>query len=299
MKAHTNNEALSKYNVLTIKTKAIDSPTVNTQWIGIGASENGSISINSQSVGLYKTGISGELRPYPCTVLANEYLDLHFENKDGIIEVTGKYNLNNIVVGRAGVVRIKEIYGIPATINRLILYNIEEGEIDATKLVNALDLGKLTNILLPGRGGNLSVDMVNRLSKNIVGEFKAITNVNISFCLLFDSIGLDDLTNQVSVTDIDSNHLNAGNLSSLAKLTNLKFISFKDNKQNSGDIIDFINPWIAAGRTSGKLKTMYLKGQKSITLNGSTITFPEGSYAADGTCYINWTSDGTVTFTAS
>ena len=71
LKAQTNNAALSKYNVLTIKTKSVDSPTLSTQWIGIGTSENGSVSINSPSVGLYKTGISGELWPYPYTILAN------------------------------------------------------------------------------------------------------------------------------------------------------------------------------------------------------------------------------------
>ena len=61
LKSTVNNEALSKLNVLTIKTKASGSPTLGTQWICIGASENGSISINSPSVGLYQYGISGEL----------------------------------------------------------------------------------------------------------------------------------------------------------------------------------------------------------------------------------------------
>ena len=47
LKASTNNEALSKYNVLTIKTKSVDLPTESTQWFSIGASENGPVSINS------------------------------------------------------------------------------------------------------------------------------------------------------------------------------------------------------------------------------------------------------------
>ena len=297
LKAQTNNAALSKYNVLTIKTKSVDSPTVNTQWIGIGTSENGSVSINSPSVGLYKTGISGELWPYPYTILANGYNESHFENKDGVIEVTGKYNLSKIVVGESGVVRMKEIYGIPGTIDRLSLKNIEEGEVDVTKLRNALDLGKLTNIILPGSGANLSVDMVNRLSKNTVGEFKAITDVNTSFCLLFDSIGLDDLINNVSLISISFYRLKAGNLSSFAKLTNLQRITFSDNIQNNGDIMDFINPWIQAGRTSGKIKVDWLLGQNNITLNGQPITYPEG--VPNLAACLNWTSNGTVTFTAS
>lgn len=298
LKAQTNNAALSKYNVLTIKTKASDSPTVGTQWIGFGASENGSVSINSPSVGLYKTGISGELWPYPYTVLANGYLESHFENKDGIIEVTGKYNINKIISGDNATFRVKEIYGIPGTINRLMLRNIEEGEIDATKLVNTLDLGKLTDLYLPMKGIELAVDMVNRISKNLIGEFKAITTINSAFCLLFDSsIGLDDLTNNVSVTDISFYQLKEGNLSSLAKLTNLKSIEFTDNKQNSGDIMDFINPWIQAGRTSGKITVQWLLGQKNIKLNGQPITYPSG--VNNSMAYLNWTSDGTVTFTAS
>ena len=297
LKAQTNNAALSKYNVLTIKTKSVDSPTLNTQWIGIGTSENGSASINSTSVGLYKTEISGELWPYPYTILANGYNESHFENKDGVIEVTGKYNLSKIVLGESGVVRMKEIYGIPGTIDRLSLKNIEEGEVDVTKLRNALDLGKLTNISLPGSGANLSVDMVNRLSKNIVGEFKAITDANASFCLLFDSIGLDDLINNVSLTSISFYRLKAGNLSSFAKLTNLQRITFSDNKQNNGDIMDFINPWIQAGRTSGKITVDWLLGQNNITLNGQPITYPEG--VPNVGAYLNWTSNGTVTFTAS
>lgn len=297
LKAQTNNAALSKYNVLTIKTKSVDSPTLDTQWIGIGASENGSVSINSQSVGLYKTGISGELWPYPYTILANGYNESHFENKDGVIEVTGKYNLSKIVLGESGVVRMKEIYGIPGTINRLILRNIEEGEVDVTKLRNALDLGKLTNILLSESKVNASVDMVNRLSKNLIGEFKAITNINATFCLLFDSIGLDDITDNISITNIDTIKLQTGNLSSLAKLTNLISISFSNLKQNNGDIMDFINPWIQAGRTSGKIKVSWLLGQTNIKLNGQPITYPSG--VNNSSAYLNWTSDGTVTFTAS
>lgn len=298
LKAQTNNAALSKYNVLTIKTKASDSPTAGTQWFGIGASENGSVSINSPSVGLYQSGISGALLSYPLTVQANTAVESHFENKDGIIEVTGKYNINRIVSGYNATFRVKEIYGIPGgTINKLMLRNIEEGEIDATKLVNTLDLGKLTELYLPMKGIELAVDMVNRISKNLIGEFKAITTINAAFCLLFDSIGLDDLTNNVSVTDISFYQLKKGNLSSLAKLTNLKSIEFADNKQNSGDIMDFINPWIQAGRTSGKITVKWLLGQKNIKLNGQPITYPSG--VNNSMAYLNWTSDGTVTFTAS
>lgn len=297
LKAQTNNEALSKYNVLTIKTNSVDSPTVNTQWIGFGASDNGSVSINSPSVGLYQSGISGELLPYPLTILANERMESHFENKDGIIEVTGKYNINAIIVGNGGTVRMKEIYGIPGTIKRLYLLNIEEGEIDATKLRNALDLGKLTSIFFPVSVSDPKIDVVNKLSKNIVGEFKSIELLNEQFCLLFDSIGLDDLINNVNITRIVFYNLNAGNLSSLAKLTNLTEIIFADTKQNNGDIMDFINPWIQAGRTSGKIKVNWLLSQKNITLNGSPITYPSG--VNNSSAYLNWTSDGTVTFTAS
>ena len=299
LKASTNNEALSKYNVLTIKTKASDSPTENTQWINIGASENGGISVNSPSVGLYKSGISGELLPYPYTVIANGSIASHFENKDGIIEVTGKYNISRIVVGSNATLRVKEIYGIPGTITRLTIGKIEEREVDANKLRSALDLGKLTNINLANTVNGVTQDayMFNRLNKNTIGEFKAINEINRTFCLLFDSIGLDDIANNVSVTQIASSLLNAGNLSSLAKLTNLKTISFSDYTQNTGDIMDFINPWIQAGRTSGKINVKWLLGQKNITLNGQPISYPSG--VSSSNAYLNWTSDGTVTFTAS
>lgn len=297
LKASVNNESLSKLNVLTIKTKALDSPTLNTQWIAFGTSENGSASINSPSVGLYVSGISGELIPYPINIQANTRIESHFENKDGIIEVTNKYNLKEIVVGDNGTVRIKEIYGIPGTINRLILRNIEEGEVDVTKLANAIDLGKLTEIALPKKGSAMTVNIVNRLSKNFIGEFKAIKTADVSFNSLFDSIGLDDLANNVTISIIHFYRLKAGNLSSLAKLTNLTSIAFSDNAQNSGDIMDFINPWIQAGRTSGKIQVSWLLSQKNITLNGSPISYPSG--VPDLGTYLNWTSDGAVTFTAS
>ena len=61
--------------------------------------------------------------------------------------------------------------------------------------------------------------------------------------------------------------------------------------------MDFINPWIQAGRTSGKIKIYWLLSQKNITLNGLPITYPSG--VTDANAYLNWTSDGTVTFTAS
>lgn len=298
LKSTVNNEDLSKLNVLTIKTKAIDSPSIHSQYLAIGASKNGSISINSQSVGLYKTGISGELYPYPCTVPALSSLESRFENKDGIIEVTGKYNLSGISVGASGTLRMKEIYGIPGTLKSFFLLgNIEEGEIDATKFRNALNVGVFSSLELPEKNGNEAIDIINVLSKNTVGEFKAITKINTSFCALFDGIGLDDLINNVSLTSISFIKLNAGNLSSLAKLTNLATIGFIDNKQNSGDIMDFINPWIQAGRTSGKINVKYLLNQKNVTLNGQPITYPEG--VDNISAYLNWTSDGTVTFTAS
>ena len=40
--------------------------------------------------------------------------------------------------------------------------------------------------------------------------------------------------------------------------------------------MDFINPWIQAGRTSGKIVVIWLLGQKNITLNGQPITYPSG-----------------------
>lgn len=293
LKAQTNNEALSKYNVLTIKTKASDSPTLDTQWICVGASENGSVSINSPSVGLYKSGISGEIRPYPQTLAANSRIETHFENKDGIIEVTGKYNISEICVGNNGTVRIKEIYGIPGTIERLQTYDIEESEIDATKLVNAINRSKISYLAFQ----NVDIPVVNKLSKNTIGEFKDITNISISLCLLFDGIGLDDISNNVACTYINTSLLNPGNLSSLSKLTNLTIIVFNNIHQNNGDIMDFINPWIQAGRTNGKIEVQRLLGQKNITLNGQPITYPSG--VDDSKAYLNWTSDGTVTFTAS
>ena len=61
--------------------------------------------------------------------------------------------------------------------------------------------------------------------------------------------------------------------------------------------MDFINPWIQAGRTSGKIQVNWLLGQKNITLNGSPITYPSG--VSNDLAYLNWASDGTVTFTAS
>lgn len=293
LKSSVNNESLSKLNVLTIKTKASDAPTINSQWICIGASENGSVSVNSPSVGLYQYGISGALTPYPINIQANTRHESHFENKDGIIEVDDKYNLNEIVVGENGTIRIKEIYGIPGTIKRLILRNIEEEEVDATKLSKALDISRL-NVIEFIMSNTL---IVNRLSKNTLEEFKAITDINPSFCSLFDSISLDDIANNVSVIFLSISIIKAGNLSSLAKLVNLTRIKFSDKEQNTGDIMDFINPWIQAGRTSGKINLMWLLGQKKITLNGQPITYPEG--VSNVNAYLNWTSDGTVTFTAS
>lgn len=293
LKAHTNNEALSKYNVLTIKTKSSDSPTLETQWFGIGASENNSVSINSPSVGIYKSGISGELYPYPIPIVANGYFESHFENKDGIIEVTGKYNLNTILLGSNATVRMKEIYGIPGTIARIQIYNFEEGEIDATKFKNALNIRCPIDISLP-----LESNVINKLNKNTLHEFTGIEKFNDSInILLEDGLGLDDLANITSLKKISCYSMKEGNLSSLAKLTNLESIDFSDDHQNSGDIMDFINPWIQAGRTSGKIRTQWIGGQRNITLNGSPIS--SLSTIVEGTNYLNWTSDGTVTFTAS
>ncbi len=241
LKSSVNNESLSKLNVLTIKTKASDSPTLDTQLIVFKVSSNGSASINSTNVGLYKSGISGELLPYPQTLLANNGINSHFENKDGIIEVAGKYDLIIIAAGKNAIFRAKEIYGIPGTIEQLSMKNIEEGEVDATKLSKALDLGKLKYFELPTEGNLVTVNIVNRLSKNTLGEVKTLLDLNDSFCSLFDnSIGLDDIANNVSLTSINFSSLKAGNLSSLSKLTNLTTIIFQDPNQNNGDIMIWV-----------------------------------------------------------
>lgn len=294
LKTSVNNEDLSKLNVLTIKTKASDSPTLATQWIGFGASENGSVSINSPSVGLYQNGISGALIPYPIIVPAGAFRESHFENKAGIIEVTDKYNLKMIVGGNNATFRIKEIYGIPGTISDLAIRNSEEGEIDVIKLLNSINISQLTRCILPS-----SVNIINRISANRVAEFISINNINPSFNSLFKNLRLNDLANNVNVMEIHFGSLIGGNLSSFAKMTKLNSIIFLKDYQNTGDIMDFINPWIQAGRTSGKLKTLYITSQTNITLNGSQLNIPEGSISSNGACYINWTSDGTVTFTAS
>ena len=300
LKAQTNNEALSKYNVLTIKIKATDSPTTSTQWIEIGTSSNGGISLNSSCVGLYKSGISGELFPYPHTISASKDEGHHFENKNGIIEVTGKYNLKKISFADTtnATVRIKEIYGIPGTIEKLIIHKIEDSEIDATKLFNTLNTSKLTDFILPVKGLYINANVINKLSKDKAVEFVNIKTTDITFSRLFENLGLDDLANNVNLLWLVFSYgLKAGNLSSLAKLTKLTRISFENYVQNNGDIMDFINPWIQASRTSGKIQVNWLLGQRNITLNGQAITYPSG--VDNSAAYLNWTSDGTVTFTAS
>ena len=49
--------------------------------------------------------------------------------------------------------------------------------------------------------------------------------------------------------------------------------------------MDFINPWIQVGRTSGKIQVKWLLGQKNITLNGSPITYPSGVTSSNA--YLN------------
>ena len=296
LKAQTNNEALSKYNVLTVKIKAASQENIFAQVIALGTSSNGGVLVNSNNIGLYKSGISGELLPYPVKIPANTLFNSHFENKDGVIEIIGKYNLNSLAFENMVTLRARELYGLPdGCINRqLIVKNFEEDEFDATKIVAKINKATVTTLNVP-----INKTIINKVPASVIGSFVKITKANDAFNILFDNSTLNDYVECVNLTIIQTLSIKGGNLSSLRKMTKLSEIIFWDTKQNSGDIMDFITPWIQAGRTSGKLKTMYLKGQNSITLNGSPLTFPEGSYAADGTCYINWTSDGTVTFTAS
>ena len=293
LKASTNNEALSKYNVLTVKIKAMDTENIYSQILIVGVSSAGSVSINSKNVGLYKSGISGELLPCPITLGANEGISSHFENKNGTIEISGKYNIEQLAFESTVILRARELYGLPdGCLRKLIFKTIEENEIDATRIVSKVDVSSVERLYIP-----TNVSVINKLTAATAGNFIKIQYIEAGFDVLFDGLTLEDIVNCIGVTTI-SNPL-TGNISSLRKMTKLNSISFFDNKQCSGDIMGFITPWIQAGRTSGKLRTQYLKGQRNITLNGSPITFPEGSYGANGVCYINWTSNGTVTFTAS
>ena len=296
LKSSVNNESLSKLNVITLKIKAISQEDIFGQIIALGASSSGEVLINSNNIGLYKSGISGELLPYPVKIPANTLFDSHFENKDGVIEIIGKYNLNSLAFEGMATLRARELYGLPdGCINRqLIVRKFEEDEFDATKIVAKINKATIFDLAVP-----TNKTVINKVPASVIGSFVKITNAYDVFNILFDNPTLNDYVECVNLTTIHTALIKGGNLSSLRKMKKLNMIIFWDTNQNSGDIMDFINPWIQAGRTSGKLRTMYLKSQKSITLNGSPITFPEGSYATDGTCYINWTSDGTVTFTAN
>ena len=293
LKASTNNEALSKYNVLTVKIKAMDTEDIYSQIFAVGASGAGGVSINSKDVGLYKSGISGELLPYPITLNANGGINSHFENKDGTIEISGKYNIVTLAFEYPVILRARELYGLPdRCFSKLMFKSIEENEIDATRIVSKVNVSSLERLSIP-----INVRIINKLTAATAGNFTKIQMIEDGFVYLFDGLTLENIVNCIGVTTIATPL--TGNISSLRKMTKLGSISFFDNKQCSGDIMDFITPWIQAGRTSGKVKTIYLKGQRNITLNGSPLTFPEGSYGANGVCYINWTSNGTVTFTAS
>lgn len=293
LKASTGNEALSKYNVLTIKTKAVDSPNQNTQWFGFGPYTNGdTLSVNSPNVGLYKSGFSGELLPYPFNTTS--YNGHCFENKDGVIEITGKYKLGQLVVGSSGIVRMREIYNIPMLKGDIAINNIEEEEVDSAKFLSILDKSNIISLTLPSAS---KVEYINKVPSSNIGLFTKLKELIPPFSYLFDNPSIDDTANCVSLQKLFCTGFKPGKLSSFAKLINLKMVSFNEGVQLTGDIMDFINPWIAAGKTSGKINVTWLLGQKSITLNGSPITYPSGVSSASA--YLNWTSDGTVTFTAS
>lgn len=293
LKASTGNEALSKYNVLTIKTKAVESPTIDTQWIAFGPYNDGDvISVNSPNVGLYKSDISGELLPYPYNT--SSYNQSHFENKDGVIEITGKYNIGQLAVGSSGTVRMKEIYGIPMLKVSVVINNIEEEEFDAAKFLSILDKGSIMSLFVPDV---TKVKYINKVPGSNIGLFTKLASTLGNWPYLFDNPSVDDLANCVSLTNVYCRFFKPGKLSAFAKLKNINMVSFSDSVQLTGDIMDFINPWIAAGRTSGKINVTYMLGQRSITLNGSPITYPGG--VSNASAYLNWTSNGTVTFTAS
>lgn len=292
LKASTGNEALSKYNVLTIKTKAVESPNIMSQMLAVGPYKEGdAISVNSPNVGLYQSGISGELLPYPWNV--SSLVESHFENKDGVIEITGKYSLGQLAVGKSGTVRMKEIYGIPMLKGIISIGNIEEEEFDAAKFFSILDKGNITSLVIP----NLPSIYINKVPGNNIGLFTKIEYIGNSFSNLFDKPSIDYVANCVGLKTLIMGNLQPGKLSSFAKLINIQTLSFADQTQLTGDIMDFINPWIAAGRTSGKIKVDGLLMQRSITLNGSSITYPSG--VTNENAYLNWTSNGTVTFTAN
>lgn len=292
LKASTGNEALSKYNVLTIKTKAVESPNINSQWIGFGPYNDGDvISVNSTNVGLYKSGISGELYPYPLN--ASTYIDTHLENKDGVIEITGKYNLGHLIAGPNCTVRMREIYGIPMLKGNVVIRNIEEEEFDSTKFLSILDKGNITSITVP----NLPEIYINKVPGSNIGLFTKLGSIGKNLLNLFDNASVDDVANCVGLQTFSLEGFKPGKLSSFAKLINLTTLIFANDTQLMGDIMDFINPWITAGRTSGKISVKGLLGQKSITLNGSPITYPSEVNSANA--HLNWTSNGTVTFTAS
>ena len=181
LKSSVNNESLSKLNVLTVKIKARSQENVFNQIIALGASSSGEVLINSNNIGLYKSGISGELLPYPVKIPANTEFDSHFENKDGVIEIIGKYNLSKLAFEGMATLRAREIYGLPdGCISKMLkILNFEEDEFDATKIVAKVNKATIDTLQVP-----VNKTVINKVPASVIGSFVKIWNANDGFnCL--------------------------------------------------------------------------------------------------------------------
>ena len=201
LKASTNNEALSKYNVLTVKIKAMDTENIYSQIFTVETSSAGSVSINSKNVGLYKSGISGELLPYPITLDAKEGMSSHFENKNGTIEISGKYNIEALAFESPVILRARELYGLPdGCFVKLIFKTIEENEIDATRIVSKVNVSSIERLSIP-----TNVSVINKLTTATAGNFIKIQDIETGFAYLFDNLTLHNIVNCLCVTTISNN----------------------------------------------------------------------------------------------
>lgn len=294
LKAHTNNEALSKYNVLTLKINPYSEGVASRQLLTVKLGGNGNGTINSNDVRFYTNGASGDLLSYPITILPNSIFNKYVENKKGTVEVYNKYNITGLYVSENITIRLRELYGLNGTLETFVVRATDDETIDGTKFINTLNKSLIKEVVI---SDIMSKEVINPATSPI-SEFVNLEIINFVLSFLYGKkIGFDDLANNTKLKEIKDPLLSPGKLSSLSKLTSLNRIVFSDSVLNSGDIMDFITPWIAAGRTSGKIEVDWLLGQRNITLNGSPITYPEGVQTSKA--YLNWTSDGTVTFTAS
>lgn len=242
---------------LRLKMKPVASPTVDSAYVSIGSTKEGTIRILNDGV-FYKIN----------TTTVDETAGKEKKLLDGTTEVYVSPESVISILPRYGITSIFA-NGATLDISHLdYIENLKSISVSGSELTGSIDVFK----------GYKNLQTVHlRQSKNIVGNIES----------------LKDSTNLKKVHFANTN-VEGSLVSAFGNKTQLAVLELSETKV-TGSIEGLVSAQIAAGRTSGSIQMPWAKATNTITFEGNLLS-QNANISSSATTTFSWDSSGAITW---